>query len=32
LLPFGMIKNRSMFSLFGQNSKEGEMGLDGEML
>jgi len=26
-----MIKNSSMFSLFGQNSKEGEMGLDGEM-
>jgi hypothetical protein len=31
LLPFGMIKNKSMFNLFGQNNK-GEMGLDGEML
>jgi len=27
-----MIKNRSILGLFGQNIKEGEMGLDGKML
>jgi hypothetical protein len=32
LLPFGMIENKSMFNLFGQNIIEGETGLDGEML
>jgi len=32
LLPFGVIKNKSMFNLFGQSIKEEETRLDGEML